>query len=209
MAFPLERPRRLRANATLRRMVRETRLAVDDFIYPLFITEGKGVRNPVSSMPEVFQLSIDEAVKECAEVAALGIPAVDLFGVPRRKDLEGRYAVADDGLIQQAIRAIKERFPDLMVMTDVCLCEWLQHGHCGLVQGETILNDPTLEVLARMAVSHARAGADLVSPSDMMDGRVGAIRQALDQSGFTQVPIMAYSAKFASGFYGPFREAAE
>jgi porphobilinogen synthase len=154
-------------------------------------------------------LSIDEAVKELAEVVDLGIPAVDLFGVPKEKDRAGAHAVDDDGLIQRCVRAMKAKFPELVVMTDVCLCEWLEHGHCGLVEGEQILNDPTLEVLSRMAVSHARAGADLVSPSDMMDGRVGAIRAALDAAGFTDTPIMAYSAKFASAFYGPFREAAE
>jgi porphobilinogen synthase len=190
-------------------MVRETALSPSDFIYPLFITEGERVRNPVSSMPEVFQLSIDEAVKEAEEVASLGIPAVDLFGVPRVKDRAGKHAVAKDGLIQRCVAAIKQRCPELLVMTDVCLCEWLEHGHCGLVEGERILNDPTLEVLAKMAVSHAAAGADLVSPSDMMDGRIGAIRAALDGAGHSQIPIMAYSAKFASAFYGPFREAAE
>jgi porphobilinogen synthase len=190
-------------------MVRETQLSVNDFIYPMFITEGTGVRKEVSSMPEVFQLSIDEALKELEEVAALGIPMIDLFGVPRKKDLTGEQAAREDGLIPQAVRAIKQRFPDLMVMTDVCLCEWLQHGHCGLVKGEEILNDETLPVLASMAVAHAKAGVDMVSPSDMMDGRVGAVRRALDQAGFPHLPIMAYSAKFASSFYGPFREAAE
>jgi porphobilinogen synthase len=190
-------------------MVRETHLRVDDLIYPMFITEGNGVRREVPSMPEVFQLSIDEAVRELEEVSALGIPAIDLFGVPEKKDLEGRLAVADDGLIQRAIQSFKARFPDLVVMTDVCLCEWLSHGHCGLVRGETVLNDETLPVLAQMAVSHARAGVDMVSPSDMMDGRVAAIREALDAAGFSQVPIMAYSAKYASGFYGPFRDAAQ
>lgn len=209
MPFPAERPRRLRATPTLRRMVRETTLSPNDFIYPLFITEGEKVRKPVSSMPEVFQLSIDEAVKELAEVVDLGIPAIDLFGVPKEKDLHGVHAVDDNGLIQRCIRAMKDKYPDLVVMTDVCLCEWLSHGHCGLVQGEQILNDPTLDVLSHMAVSHAKAGADIVSPSDMMDGRVGAIRAALDSAGFTNTPIMAYSAKFASAFYGPFREAAE
>jgi porphobilinogen synthase len=209
MPFPAERPRRLRASPTLRRIVRETTLSPNDFIYPLFITEGERVRKPVSSMPEVFQLSIDEAVKELDEVVDLGIPAVDLFGVPRVKDRAGAHAVDDNGLIQRCIRAMKDKHPDLVVMTDVCLCEWLEHGHCGLVEGERILNDPTLDVLARMAVSHARAGADMVSPSDMMDGRVGAIRTALDAAGFSNTPIMAYSAKFASAFYGPFREAAE
>jgi porphobilinogen synthase len=207
--FPTARPRRLRASPALRRMVRETQLRVDDLIYPLFVTEGKGVRTEVASMPEVYQLSIDQVVKELEEVVALGIPAIDLFGVPHEKDLAGRHAVDDNGLIQNCIRAIKDAYPQLMVMTDVCLCEWLSHGHCGLVQGETILNDETLPVLARMAVSHAQAGADMVSPSDMMDGRVGAIRHALDEAGCSQVPIMAYSAKYASGFYGPFRDAAQ
>ncbi len=209
MSFPQTRPRRLRRSPALRRMVRETQLSVDDFIYPMFITEGEGVRNPVSSMPEVFQLSIDEALKEIEEVAALGIPMIDLFGIPRTKDLAGKHAIDEDGLIPQAVRAIKERFPELLVMTDVCLCEWLEHGHCGLVRGEEILNDETLPVLAKMAVAHARAGADMISPSDMMDGRIGAIRAALDEAGLPDTPIMAYSAKFASGFYGPFREAAE
>jgi porphobilinogen synthase len=209
MSFPQTRPRRLRRNPALRRMVRETQLAVDDFIYPMFITEGRGIRNAVSSMPEVFQLSIDEALKELEEVVALGIPMIDLFGVPRKKDLTGEQAMAEDGLIPQAVRAIKQRFPDLLVMTDVCLCEWLEHGHCGLVRGEEILNDETLPVLARMALAHAKSGVDMVSPSDMMDGRVGAIRKALDEAGHGHLPIMAYSAKFASGFYSPFREAAE
>lgn len=207
--FPSVRPRRTRGSPALRRMVRETRLSVDNLIYPLFVTEGKGVRNPVSSMPEVFQLSIDEVVKEAVEVASLGIPAIDLFGVPAEKDLEGKHAVDDDGLIQRAIRAIKDKAPDLVVMTDVCLCEWLSHGHCGLVRGETILNDETLPVLTQMAVSHAKAGVDMVSPSDMMDGRVMAIRKGLDEEGFSGIPIMAYSAKYNSGFYGPFREAAQ
>jgi len=207
--FPRARTRRLRATPTLRRMVRETVLGTDDLIYPLFITVGKGVRSPISSMPEVFQLSIDEAVKEAKAVYEMGIPAIDLFGVPDEKDLVGKHALDDHGLIQNCIRAIKDACPELVVMTDVCLCEWLSHGHCGLVEGETILNDETLPVLAEMAVSHARAGADMLSPSDMMDGRVGAIRTALDDSGFSQVPIMAYSAKYSSGFYGPFREAAQ
>ena len=207
--FPTVRPRRLRASPALRRMVRESQLRVDNLIYPLFVTAGEGVRNPVASMPEVYQFSVDEVLNELEEVTELGIPAIDLFGVPLEKDLEGRHAVADDGLIQRAVKAIKEKFPELVVMTDVCLCEWLSHGHCGLVRGETILNDETLPVLARMAVSHARAGADMISPSDMMDGRVQAIRSALDGAGFSNVPIMAYSAKYASGFYGPFRDAAQ
>jgi porphobilinogen synthase len=205
----MARPRRLRASPALRRMVRETHLRVDDLIYPLFVTEGRGVRNAVPSMPEVFQLSVDELLKELKEVTALGIPAIDLFGVPGAKDLAGRHAVDDNGLIQTCVRAIKDAYPELVVMTDVCLCEWLSHGHCGLVRGETILNDETLPVLAQMAVSHARAGVDIVSPSDMMDGRVQAIRAALDEAGFAQTPIMAYSAKYASAFYGPFRDAAQ
>ena len=209
MSFPATRPRRLRGSPALRRMVRETHLRVDDLIYPLFIADGQGVRNPVSSMPEVFQLSIDEALKELEEVVALGIPAIDLFGVPDKKDLKGKYATDDGGLIQQAVRAFKDKFPGLLVMTDVCLCEWLEHGHCGLVEGEEILNDPTLEVLSEMAVSHAKAGADMLSPSDMMDGRVAALRAALDGAGQENVPIMAYSAKTASAFYGPFRDAAQ
>ena len=207
MSFPAVRARRLRENPTIRRMVRETQLHVDDLLYPMFIADGKGVRNPVSSMPEVSQLSIDEALKDIEEIVALGIPAIDLFGVPDKKDLTGKYAVAKDGLIQDAIKAIKDKFPDLVVMTDVCLCEWLEHGHCGLVGDGRILNDESLPVLAEMAVSHAEAGADMLSPSDMMDGRVGAIRKALDETGHNDVPIMAYSAKMASGFYGPFREA--
>lgn len=207
MSFPATRPRRLRANATLRRMVRETHVTVDDLLYPMFITDGSGVRNPVSSMPEVFQLSIDEALKEIEEVAALGIPAIDLFGVPEQKDLEGRHALDDNGLIQRAVKAIKDKFPDLVVMTDVCFCEWLEHGHCGIVKDGIIVNDESVEKLAQMAVSHARAGADIVSPSDMMDGRIQAIRTALDAAALPDVPIMAYSAKMASAFYGPFREA--
>ena len=209
MAFPNSRPRRLRRTPGLRRMVRETKLSVDDLIYPMFITEGEGVRNPVTSMPEVDQLSIDEALKDIEEIVALGIPAIDLFGVPHEKDLLGRHAEAGDGLIQRAVRAFKAHYPDLVVMTDVCLCEWLSHGHCGIVEGERILNDETLEVLSRVAVSHAQAGVDMISPSDMMDGRVGAIRHALDAAGYQDIPIMAYSAKYASGFYGPFRDAAQ
>ena len=208
MPFPTVRPRRLRRTPALRNMLRETSLAVSDLIYPMFIVPGQGRRQPVSSMPEVFQLSVDEAVKDLADLVALGIPAIDLFGVPDEKDLAGKGALDPDGLIQTAIRAIKDRYPDLMVMTDICLCDWLEHGHCGLVHEGEILNDETLPILAEIAVSHAKAGVDMVSPSDMMDGRVGAIRQALDEVGHSAVPIMAYSAKFSSAFYGPFREAA-
>ncbi|MBW1645887.1 MAG: porphobilinogen synthase [Deltaproteobacteria bacterium] len=209
MFFPAYRPRRLRANDQIRRLVRETRLSVDDFIYPLFVCPGDGVRKEIASMPGNYQLSIDMLVKEVEEVAALGIPAIILFGIPEHKDEMGREAYDDQGIIQRAIRAIKETSPAVQVITDVCLCEYTSHGHCGVVKNGQILNDPTLELLAREAVSHARAGADMVAPSDMMDGRVGSIREALDQAGFSELPIMAYSVKYASAFYGPFRDAAE
>ena len=209
MPFPTHRSRRLRRTETLRRMVRETRLSVDDLIYPLFICPGKGVRDPIGSMPGVARLSVDQAVEECREVAHLGIPAVILFGIPESKDAAGSGAYADDGIVQQAIRAIKAAVPDLVVITDVCLCEYTDHGHCGVIDKGDVQNDPTLKVLARAALSHVHAGADMVAPSDMMDGRIGAIRKALDTEGHTELPIMAYSAKYASGFYGPFREAAD
>lgn len=209
MPFPIHRPRRLRRTETLRRMVRETRLSLDDLIYPLFICPGKGVRDPIGSMPGIARLSVDQAVEECREVAYLGIPAVILFGIPEAKDAAGSGAYADDGIVQQAIRAIKAAIPDLVVITDVCLCEYTDHGHCGVIHKGDVQNDPTLKVLARAALSHVHAGADMVAPSDMMDGRIGAIRQTLDAEGHTDIPIMAYSAKYASGFYGPFREAAD
>lgn len=209
MQFPVYRPRRLRKNETLRRMIRETRLSVDDFIFPLFVTHGRGVRNEISSMPGIAQLSVDVAVKEAEEVYKLGIPAVILFGIPRKKDLQGKEAYARGGIIQQAIRAIKNKLPELVVITDVCLCEYTSHGHCGLVVKGQVDNDATLKLLAKMSISHAEAGADMVAPSDMMDGRVKTIREALDQNGFKDIPIMSYAAKHASGFYGPFREAAE
>ena len=209
MAHSVYRPRRLREKALLRKIVRETTLAPDDFTYPLFITHGRGVREAISSMPGQYRLSIDEAVKEAKDTAALGIPAVLLFGIPEEKDERGSEAYADDGIVQQATRAIKDTVPDLLVVTDVCLCEYTSHGHCGVVEEGRVKNDPTLELLARTAVSHAEAGADIVAPSDMMDGRVGAIREALDDQGFMETPIMAYSAKYASAFYGPFREAAQ
>lgn len=209
MFFPRYRPRRLRASAEIRRLVRETRLSVDDFIYPLFVCPGSGVRREVGSMPGNFQLSVDELVKEAAVVKGLGIPAVILFGIPEHKDEMGTGAYADDGIVQRAIRALKETTGDLQVITDVCLCEYTSHGHCGVVEDGRILNDPTLDLLAREAVSHARAGADMVAPSDMMDGRVEMIRAALDEAGFDQTPIMAYAVKYASAYYGPFREAAE
>lgn len=209
MAFPATRPRRLRRTALLRDLVRETALSPRDFIYPLFVCPGRGRTQPVSSMPGVAQLSVDRAAEEAETVRGLGIPGVILFGVPESKDPVGSEAYADHGVVQEAIRAIKDRVPDLLVITDVCLCEYTDHGHCGVVEDGDVDNDGTLELLAREALSHARAGADVVAPSDMMDGRVGAIRTALDSGGFPQVAILSYAAKYASGFYGPFREAAE
>ena len=209
MPFPVYRPRRLRESPLLRSMVRETSLRIDDFVYPLFAVHGRSVREPISSMPGQFRLSIDELLKECKDAASMGIPAVLLFGLPRDKDPRGTEAYAEDGIIQQAVRAVKDTIPDLLVITDVCLCEYTSHGHCGVVEDGRIKNDPTLELIARTAVSHAEAGADLIAPSDMMDGRVAAIREGLDESGFPETPIMAYSAKYASAFYGPFREAAD
>jgi len=209
MAHPIYRPRRLRDKPLLRKMVRETSLASDDLIYPLFVVHGRGLRQPIASMPGQHRLSVDEVVKEAKDAASMGIPAVLLFGIPEDKDLYGSEAYADEGIVQQATRAIKDTVPDLLVITDVCLCEYTSHGHCGVVEDGRVKNDPTLELLARTAVSHAEAGADLVAPSDMMDGRVAAIREGLDEAGFSETPIMAYSAKYASSFYGPFREAAE
>jgi porphobilinogen synthase len=209
MYFPAYRPRRFRRTENLRRMMRETSLSVDQLIYPLFVVPGKGVKNPVSSMPGVYQLSVDQLLVEVASVAELKLPGVLLFGLPSRKDEGGSEAFADDGEVQQATRAIKDRYPELVVITDVCLCEYTSHGHCGLLDGHEVANDATLEILAKVALSHARAGADIVAPSDMMDGRVGAVRNALDQEGFDQTAILAYSAKYCSAFYGPFREAAD
>jgi len=208
MAHPIYRPRRLRDKALLRKMVRETALSSDDLIYPLFVVHGRGLRQPIAPMPGQYRLSVDEVVKEAKDAASMGIPAVLLFGIPEDKDPRGSEAYADEGIVQQATRAIKDTVPDLLVITDVCLCEYTSHGHCGVVEDGRVKNDPTLELLARTAVSHAEAGADLVAPSDMMDGRVAAIREALDEGGFGDTPIMAYSAKYASSFYGPFREAA-
>jgi porphobilinogen synthase len=209
MPFPAYRPRRLRKNEKLRQLVRETTLSAGNLIYPLFVVPGTNVIRPVSSMPGIAQLSVDRAVLECREAAALGILAVILFGIPETKDALGSGASISDGVVQQAVRAIKDNVPDLVVVTDVCLCEYTDHGHCGLIKNGAIDNDSTLELLAQEALSHAQAGADIVAPSDMMDGRVGAIRRVLDSKGFDQVVIMAYAAKYASGFYGPFREAAE
>src|SRR5271155_3483164 len=209
MAFPIHRMRRLRASEALRSLVRETRLAPSQFILPLFTVPGEGVRHEISSMPGNYQLSIDELVKECAEAAKLGIGGVILFGIPALKDEVASGAYADDGIVHQAVRAVKREVPKLLLITDVCNCEYTSHGHCGLVVDGEVQNDPSLEWLANGAVSHARAGADIVAPSDMMDGRVAAIRAALDASGFSNTPILSYAAKFASVFYGPFREAAE
>ena len=209
MNFPTYRPRRLRRNDKLRNLIRETTLEPRNLIYPLFVGPGKDKAQPVSSMPGVAQLTVDRAVRECREVKTLGIPAVILFGIPERKDAAGSEAYEDRGVVQQAIRAIKETVSDLLVITDVCLCEYTDHGHCGVIKDGEVDNDATLELLAQEALSHARAGADIVAPSDMMDGRVAAIRKTLDENNFSQTPIMAYAAKYASGFYGPFREAAE
>lgn len=209
MYFPQYRPRRLRKNENLRRMVRETYLHIDDLIFPLFVRPGKGIKEPISSMPGNYRFSIDELVKEVVSVKNLGIPAIILFGIPEKKDELGSEAYAKDGIIQSAIKAIKDAVPDIIVITDVCLCEYTSHGHCGVIKNGEIDNDATLELLAKEAVSHAEAGADMVAPSDMMDGRVKAIREALDQAGFSHIPIMSYAVKYASAFYGPFREAAE
>ncbi|HEY5431910.1 MAG TPA: porphobilinogen synthase, partial [Coriobacteriia bacterium] len=207
---PSVRMRRLRANPQIRRMVRETMLDAGDLIYPLFVKPGTGLRDEVSSMPGVFQLSIDQLEAEAAELLALKIPAVILFGLPETKDEAGSGAFAEDGIVQQAIRRLKEVAPDLYVITDVCMCEYTSHGHCGALDDSgCVINDVTLEMLAMTAVSHAEAGADMVAPSDMMDGRVAAIRAALDAEGHSDIPIMAYSAKYASGYYGPFRDAAD
>jgi porphobilinogen synthase len=209
VAFPIHRMRRMRSSGALRNLVRETVLDPGDFILPLFICPGEGVRREIKSMPGHAQLSVDRLVRECAEAHALGIGGVILFGIPETKDELASGAYADDGIVQQAVRALKREVPKLLVMTDVCNCEYTSHGHCGLVVDGEVQNDPTLEWLAKAAVSHARAGADVVAPSDMMDGRVAAIRKALDTAGFTNTPIVSYAAKYASVFYGPFREAAE
>ncbi|MBI5096767.1 MAG: porphobilinogen synthase [Nitrospirae bacterium] len=209
MAFPTTRLRRMRATEAHRRMVRETVLSADDLIYPLFVVPGRNIRREISSMPGSFQLSVDQVITEAKEVSGLGIPAVILFGIPEHKDETGSEAYASDGIVQQAIKAVKDSVPELLVITDVCLCEYTDHGHCGVVKGGQILNDPTVELLAKEALSHAKAGADIIAPSDMMDGRVSAIRKVLDGDGFEHLPILSYTAKYASGFYGPFREAAE
>jgi len=209
MAYPLHRPRRLRRTDTLRRMVRETQITPDDFIYPLFVVEGHGVKRAISAMPGIFNLSVDLAVEEAKRADALGVPSVLLFGIPDRKDALGSEAWAEQGVVQRAVRAIKAALPRMQVVVDVCLCEYTDHGHCGVLEGGDVQNDQTLPLLAKMAVSCAQAGADMIAPSDMMDGRVLAIRRALDEAGFDALPILAYSAKYASCFYGPFREAAQ
>ncbi len=207
--FPISRPRRLRQSPVLRRLVAETRLSVEQLVLPLFARAGKKLRRPIEAMPGVFQFSPDELVREAARAHALGVPAVLLFGIPDQKDAKASGAYARNGIVQQTVRLLKKELPSLLVITDVCLCEYMSHGHCGVVAGGKILNDPSLKLLARTAASHAEAGADLVAPSDMMDGRVAAIRAELDKNGFIDTPIMSYAAKFASAFYGPFREAAE
>jgi len=209
MPFPTHRPRRLRASDSLRRLVRETRLNPAQFILPLFVCPGQGVKREIGAMPGNYQMSIDNLVGECAEVQSLGIGGVILFGLPESKDELASGAYADDGIVQQAIRAVRQETHDLLIMTDVCNCEYTSHGHCGFVKDGEVDNDTTLQWLAKTALSHARAGADIVAPSDMMDGRVGAIREALDANGFERTAILAYAAKFASVFYGPFREAAD
>ena len=209
MYFPAYRPRRLRKNENFRRMIRETKLSVDNFVYPLFVTFGKDVKKPISSMPGNFQLSVDHLVKEVQKAKDLGIPAVLLFGIPEKKDEMASGAFMKNGIVQQAVRRIKDKVPDILVITDVCLCEYTSHGHCGMIEKGEVDNDASLEVIAETALSHAKSGADMVAPSAMMDGQVGAIRDILDEAGFDNLPIMAYSAKYASCFYGPFREAAE
>jgi porphobilinogen synthase len=210
MTYPEHRPRRLRRNEEIRRMVRETKLSVDDLIYPLFAAAGKKIRKEIPSMPGAFQMSVENLVKEVREVRRLGIPAVLLFGIPAKKDAVGSDACSDEGIVQTAVRAIKDAVPEIQVITDVCFCEYTDHGHCGILTSEgDVDNDATLDLLVRSAVTHVRAGADMVAPSDMMDGRVAAIRAALDEEGYQGIPIMSYAAKYASGFYGPFRDAAE
>jgi len=208
MAFPVQRPRRLRASEGIRRLVRENRLSVDNLIYPVFVTGGENIARPVAAMPGVYNYSSDKLLEDVGEAVRLGIPGILIFGVPEVKDETGSGAYDENGVVQRAVRALKKEYPGLLVVTDLCLCEYTSHGHCGIVKDGRVLNDPTLELLTRTAVSQAAAGADIIAPSDMMDGRVGAIRKALDDNGFESVPVMAYSAKYASSFYGPFREAA-
>jgi len=207
--FPVTRLRRLRKNAALREMFRETHLHRSDLIYPVFVVEGDGIKKEISSMPGQFQMSIDNVIRECEELQRLGLNSILLFGIPAEKDEVGSDAYDENGIIQKALRAIKKEFPEIVAITDVCLCEYTSHGHCGVIENGDVQNDATLDLLVKEALSHAQAGADVIAPSDMMDGRVGAIRSALDKNGFADIPIMAYSAKYSSAFYGPFREAAE
>ncbi len=207
--FPTVRMRRMRKNENLRRLVRETRLSVDNLIMPLFVCPGKGIKKEILSMPGNYHLSIDKLVEECLEINKLAIPGIILFGIPKAKDNIGSDTWSDEGIIQQAVRILKKKVPDLLIITDICFCEYTSHGHCGVLKNGTVDNDATLKNLAKQAVSHARAGADMVAPSDMMDGRIAVIREALDGAGFQDIPIMAYSAKYASSFYGPFRDAAD
>ncbi|NOX87514.1 MAG: porphobilinogen synthase [Calditrichaeota bacterium] len=209
MFTPYYRPRRLRRNENIRRMVRETQLSVNDLIFPMFVTEGKQIKNPINSMPGNYQFSIDLLVEEVKEVQKLGVPAIILFGIPEHKDDRGSDATSDDGIIQRAVRAIKDGVPEMYVITDICFCEYTDHGHCGAIIDGDVDNDSTLKMLGEQAITHARAGADMVAPSGMMDGMVGAIREALDDNGFEKIPIMSYAAKYSSAFYGPFRDAAE
>lgn len=209
MSFPIHRPRRLRLNSVIRNMVRETVLTPNDFIYPMFVTFGKGVRKKISSMPGCAQVSVDEAVKDAHRAWKLGIPAIILFGIPEHKDEKGTEAYNAKGIVQKAIKAIKDKVPELVVITDVCMCEYMNHGHCGVIKEGKIMNDPTLELLAKEALSHVKAGADMVAPSDMMDGRIMVIRDILDLNGYEDIPVMSYAAKYSSAFYSPFREAAE
>ena len=209
MSFPTVRMRRLRRSQKLRDLVAETTLTVNDLLYPMFVVEGSGVRQPVPSMPGIDRFSVDALVEECKAVADLGIPAVMFFGIPERKDALGRGAYADNGIVPKALRAVRKAVPGLLLAPDVCLCEYTDHGHCGIIEKNDVHNDASIELLAKAAVAYAKAGADMVAPSDMMDGRVSAIREALDEAGFDDLPIMSYAAKYASAFYGPFRDAAE
>lgn len=209
MIFPITRMRRYRKNQSIRDLFRKTRVFPEDLIYPLFLVEGSNVENPIKSMPGISQLSIDKALEEINNLTALGLKSVILFGIPQTKDEMGSGAYDDNGIVQKGIKAIKSAFPDLVVVTDVCMCEYTSHGHCGIIENKEVANDPTLSYLAKTAVSHARAGADIVAPSDMMDGRIRVIREALDDEGFQDIILMSYSAKYASAFYGPFRDAAE
>ena len=209
MLFPDYRPRRMRSSEAMRRMIRETQLTVNDLILPLFVIDGSNVKNPIPSMPGHFQLSIDNFVKTARKAHDLGIPAIIVFGIPDKKDPLGTRAYADDGIVQKAIKSVKSKLPDLVVISDVCLCQYTDHGHCGVIDGDIIDNDASLDLIARTALSHARAGADMVAPSDMMDGRVGEIREILDENNFSRIPIMSYAAKYCSAYYGPFRSAAD